>query len=90
MNELDELVGPTWDEGRDIRVIDRQLPVMIGFGSILFEVLLWLLVIPGIIFLFMKIAAVMGRVDAAFGRIFPQVEAYPELRAHAAISDAMR
>ena len=156
MNELDELVGPTWDEGRDIRVIDRQLPVMIGFGSILFEVLLWLLVIPGIIFLFMKIsaknyfqklqqdiqgaaseidnyieqrvrilanvaplvaraidldkdvmkavaslrsghglsetdrAAVMGRVDAAFGRLFPQVEAYPELRAHAAISDAMR
>ena len=31
-----------------------------------------------------------GQVDQAFARLFPQVEAYPELRAHAAIAEAMR
>ncbi|MCM1140561.1 MAG: LemA family protein [Muribaculum sp.] len=29
-------------------------------------------------------------VDTAFGRLFPQVEAYPELKAHNAIADAMQ
>jgi LemA protein len=29
-------------------------------------------------------------VDRSFNRIFPQVEAYPELKAHATIADAMR
>ena len=32
MNELDELSGPTKVEGRDVHVIDKQLPVTIGFG----------------------------------------------------------
>ena len=30
------------------------------------------------------------QVDHAFGRLFPQVEAYPELKAHNAIADAMQ
>ncbi len=30
------------------------------------------------------------QVNAAFGRLFPQVEAYPELKAHNAIADAMQ
>ncbi|MDO4673197.1 MAG: LemA family protein, partial [Porphyromonadaceae bacterium] len=30
------------------------------------------------------------KVDMAFGRLFPQVEAYPELKAHNAIADAMQ
>ena len=34
--------------------------------------------------------AVSGQLDRTFGRLFPQVEAYPELKAHAAIADAMR
>ncbi len=33
---------------------------------------------------------VQNRLDGAFGRIFPQVEAYPDLKAHAAIADAMQ
>lgn len=33
---------------------------------------------------------VAGQLDRAFGRLFPQVEAYPDLKAHAAIADAMR
>lgn len=184
-NLLDEVTGPVNDKGREIHVIDRQLPAEIGFGSVLFEIALWLLIpaiviayvllykaflaepltvalvgclvgiLPGFIFIFMKISArnyfqqleqriqaeasnidnyieqrvqilqnvvgivekaidldkdVMksvaalrsGHIDAAnrsevnaslntaFGRLFPQVEAYPELKAHEAIADAMQ
>ena len=173
------------DQGRDVHVIDRQLPVKIGFGSTLFEIALWITIpvlvllyvlimgatlenallvgivgclagiLPGVIFIFMKISArnyflqleqriqaeasnidnyleqrvqilqnVVGlveraidldkdvmkavaalrggavnaenrnevnqQVDHAFGRLFPQVEAYPELKAHNAIADAMQ
>lgn len=184
-NLLDEVTGPVNDKGRDIHVIDRQLPVEIGFGSTVFEIALWVTIpilvllylfimgdavgnpllvgvvgclvgiLPGVIFIFMKISArnyfqqleqriqaeasnidnfleqrvqilqnVVGlveraidldkdvmkavaalrggsvtdenrsvvnqQVNTAFGRLFPQVEAYPELKAHNAIADAMQ
>lgn len=184
-NLLDEVTGPVNDEGRDIHVIDRQLPVRVGFGSTLFEIALWIVIpilviigvllmgstlenpllvavigcivgiLPGVIFIFMKISArnyfqqleqriqaeasnidnfleqrvqilqnvvgiveraieldkdvmksvaalrsgtvtdenrsaVNSQVNTAFGRLFPQVEAYPELKAHNAIADAMQ
>lgn len=184
-NLLNEVTGPVNDQGRDVHVIDRQLPVKIGFGSTLFEIALWITIpvlvllyvlimgatlenallvgivgclagiLPGVIFIFMKISArnyflqleqriqaeasnidnyleqrvqilqnVVGlveraidldkdvmkavaalrggtvnaenrnevnqQVDHAFGRLFPQVEAYPELKAHNAIADAMQ
>ena len=155
-NELDEMTGPVNAAGRDVNVIEKQIPVTVGFGSTLFEILLWVcLIIPGLIFLFMKISAknyfqqlqqklqadastidnyleqrvmilqnvaglvskaveldkdvmksvaafrggvnpgmdrnqVQAQLDGAFGRLFPQVEAYPELKAHAAIADAMQ
>lgn len=155
-NELDELTGPVNGAGRDINVIEKQLPVKVGFGSTLFEIALWVCgILPGLIFLFMKISAanyfrklqqkiqadasqidnyleqrvmilqnvaplvakaidldkdvmksvaafrggalpeadrnaVAREIDGAFGRLFPQVEAYPELKAHAAIADAMQ
>ena len=155
-NELDELTGPVNTEGRDINVIEKQIPVKVGVGSTIFEVLLWLLgILPGLIFLFMKIGAknyfqqlqqkiqadasqidnyleqrvqilqnvaplvnkaidldkdvmksiaafrsgvnpdadrnaVNKSLDGAFARLFPQIEAYPELKSHEAIADAMR
>ena len=155
-NELDEMTGPVNGAGRDINVIEKQLPVQVGFGSTLFEIMLWVCgILPGLIFLFMKIGAanyfrklqqkiqadasqidnyleqrvqilqnvaplvakavdldkdvmksvaafrggslpdadrnaVARNIDGAFGRLFPQVEAYPELKAHAAIADAMQ
>lgn len=184
-NLLDEVTGPVNDGGRDIHVIDRQLPVQVGFGSTLFEIALWVVIpilviigvllmgatlenpllvavvgcilgiLPGVIFIFMKISArnyfqqleqriqaeasnidnfleqrvqilqnvvgiveraieldkdvmksvaalrsgtvtdenrsaVNSQVNTAFGRLFPQVEAYPELKAHNAIADAMQ
>lgn len=156
-NELDEMTGPVNEAGRDINVIEKQIPVKVGAGSVIFEIVLWLLgILPGLIFLFMKISArnylrklqqkvqadasqidnyleqrvqilqnvaplvekaidldkdvmksvaafrggaamsdanraqVAASLDHAFGRLFPQVEAYPELKAHAAIADAMQ
>ena len=57
-NELDEKTGVVYEKGRDIHVIDQQIQVKVGAGSIVFQVLLWVLgILPGIIFLFMKINA---------------------------------
>ena len=155
-NELDELTGPVNAEGRDINVIEKQIPVKVGIGSTIFEVMLWVLgILPGVIFLFMKVGAknyfqqlqqkiqadasqidnyleqrvqilqnvaplvnkaidvdkdvmksiaafrsglnpdadrnaVNKSLDGAFARLFPQIEAYPELKSHEAIADAMR
>ena len=157
-NELDEMSGSVNAQGRDVGVIEKQIPVKVGWGSTFFEICLWICgILPGLIFLFMKIAAsnyfkkleqkiqadastidnyleqravilgnvaslvgkaidldkdvmkavaayrggrgaegdakrneVSQQIDLAFGRIFPQVEDYPELRAHAAIADAMQ
>ena len=156
-NELDETTGPVNSEGRDVNVIEKQLPVKVGPGSTFFEIMLWVCgILPGLIFLFMKInarsylqklqqkiqadasqidnfleqrvqilqnvaplvekaidldkdvmksvalfrgghtladadrATVAQTVNGAFGRLFPQVEAYPDLKAHKAIADAMQ
>ena len=57
-NELDEMTGPTLDEGKDINVIAKQIPVKVGTGSKVFEFFLWFpLIIPGLIFLAMKVSA---------------------------------
>lgn len=185
-NLLDEVTGSVNDNGRDVHVIDRQLPVTVGFGSTLFEIALWVTIpvlvllyvlimgatlenpvlvgvvgcllgiLPGVIFIFMKISArnyfqqleqriqaeasnidnyleqrvqilqnvvglvdravdldkdvmkavaalrgggsinsenrneVSQQIDTAYARLFPQVEAYPELKAHNVIADAMQ
>lgn len=57
-NELDELTGPVATAGRDVHVIDKQIPVTVGVGSKVFEVFLWVLaIIPGLIFQLMKTRA---------------------------------
>lgn len=57
-NELDEVTGSVNEAGRDINVIEKQIQVKTGVGSVVFEVMLWVLgIIPGVIFLFMKINA---------------------------------
>ncbi|MGE4342323.1 MAG: LemA family protein [Bacilli bacterium] len=156
-NQLDETNFEVNEEGRDIHVINKQLPVKVGVGSLIFEILLWILIIPGLIFLFMKISArnyfdrlqqkiqsdastidnyleqrvmilqnvvglveravdldkdtftkiaayrsgrnvenevvrneVSNQVDTIYGQISVAVENYPDLKAHAAIADAMQ
>lgn len=57
-NQLDEMTGPVNEEGKDINVIQKQIPVKVGAGSTVFQVILWVLgIIPGLVFLFMKIKA---------------------------------
>ena len=50
-NSLDEVTGPVNDAGRDVHVIDKQLPVEVGFGSTLFQIALWV-VGPVLVLLF--------------------------------------
>ncbi len=58
MNELDEVTGPISEEGRDVNVIQKQLPAKTGAGTIVFIVVLFLLgIIPGIIFLIRMVQA---------------------------------
>lgn len=57
-NDLDEVNGPVSEEGRDVNVIQKQIAVKTGVGSILFEIMLFVLgIIPGIIFVVKKIQA---------------------------------
>ena len=57
-NELDEMTGPVNPDGRDVNVIAKQIPVKVGVGSLIFEIALWVLgIIPGLVFLFMKVRA---------------------------------
>ncbi len=57
-NQLDELNPEVREEGVDANVIVKKLPVKVGVGSLIFEILLWVLgIIPGLVFLFKKISA---------------------------------
>lgn len=57
-NDLDELTGPVNEEGLDVNVIHKQIPVKVGVGSKVFEVFLWIpLILPGLIFAVKKIKA---------------------------------
>ncbi|HAV20255.1 MAG TPA: LemA family protein, partial [Firmicutes bacterium] len=42
-NELDEMTGPVNKEGKDINVIEKQIKVEVGVGSLIFEIALWVL-----------------------------------------------
>lgn len=57
-NGLDEMNDPILEEGRDVNVIAKSLPVTCGWGTRFFEVAMWLLlIIPGIILTVKKIHA---------------------------------
>ena len=38
-NELDEMTGPVAEEGRDANVINKQIPIKVGVGSTIFQVM---------------------------------------------------
>ena len=57
-HQLDELNPEIREEGLDTNVIVKKIPAEVGIGSKIFEIFLWLCgILPGIIFLFMKINA---------------------------------
>ncbi len=59
MNELDEMTAVPLDSGNDARVIAKQLPVTVGVGSKIFDVIWWFLppLLGGIIWTIMKVKA---------------------------------
>lgn len=57
-NQLDELNPEVREEGLETNVIAKKIPAEVGPGSKFFEIILWVCgIIPGVIFLFMKINA---------------------------------
>ncbi len=57
-NQLDELNPEVREEGLDTNVIAKKIPAEVGVGSKIFEIILWVCgILPGLIFLFMKISA---------------------------------
>jgi len=107
-NALDEVTGPTNSNGRDVNVIDKQLPVTVGIESTLFEIALWTVgtipgiiilatqsmpvlqallvialgVVPGILFAFMKINAVsyLNQLEQKIQADASQIDNYIEQR----------
>ena len=58
-NELDEMTAPELESGNDVKVIAKQLPVTVGVGSKIFNVIWWFLppILGGVIWLIMKAKA---------------------------------
>lgn len=82
-NMLDELNPEIREEGLDTNVIAKKIPVKVGVGSTVFEILLWVLgIIPGVIFLFMKIKAknYFQQLEQRIQRNASQIDNYLEQR----------
>ena len=82
-NELDEQNPVINEQGRDVNVIDKQLPIKVGVGSTIFEVILWVLgIIPGLIFLLVKISAgnYLSRLQQKLQHDASQIDNYLEQR----------
>lgn len=57
-NQLDELNPVIREEGLETNVIAKKLLVQVGVGSLIFQIMLWVLgIIPGLIFTLMKVKA---------------------------------
>lgn len=82
-NQLDELNPEIREEGLDTNVIAKKLPVKVGVGSTIFEIALWLLgIVPGIVFLFMKVKAKnhFQQLEQKIQRNASQIDNYLEQR----------
>ena len=82
-NQLDEMTGPVNEEGKDINVIQKQIPVKVGVGSTIFEVILWCLcIIPGVVFLIKKInsAKYLRQLEQKIQHNASQIDNYLEQR----------
>lgn len=82
-NELDEMTGPVNEAGRDVNVIEKQIPVKIGAGTYVFVVFLFVLgIIPGLIFLLCKVNAgkTLSQIQQKVQQAASQVDNYMEQR----------
>ena len=82
-NPLDEMSPVIMEEGLDTHVIAKKLPVEVGVGSKIFEIMLWVLgILPGVIFLFLKIGAQkhFNQLQQKIQRNASQIDIYLEQR----------
>ncbi len=82
-NQLDELNPDVREEGLDTNVIAKKIPVKVGVGSTIFEILLWVcFIVPGVIFLFKKIKAknYFQQLEQKIQRNASQIDNYLEQR----------
>ena len=83
-NQLDELSNEgLMEEGLDTRVIAKKIPAKVGVGSKIFEIALWVCgIIPGLVFLFMKIKAqnYFQQLEQKIQRNASQIDNYLEQR----------
>lgn len=82
-NQLDEITGPVNEDGREINVIAKQIPVKVGGGSMAFQIILWCLaIIPGVVFLIMKIKAAeyLRKLEQKIQHDASQIDNYLEQR----------
>ena len=82
-NMLDELNPEVREDGVDTNVIAKKIPVTVGVGSLIFEILLWVLgIIPGIVFTIMKIKAknYFQQLEQKIQRNASQIDNYLEQR----------
>lgn len=82
-NQLDELNPEVREEGVDTNVIAKKIPAEVGVGSKIFEILLWVCgILPGVIFLLMKISAQkhFDQLQQKIQRNASQIDNYMEQR----------
>ncbi len=82
-NALDELNPMIREDGLETNVIAKKLPVTVGVGSKIFEIMLWVLgIIPGIVFLIMKVKAKnhFQQLEQKIQRNASQIDNYLEQR----------
>ena len=84
-NELDEQNPVINEAGRDINVIDKQLPIKVGTGSKIFEIVIWFLPVPiisGLIYLALKVGAgnYLSRLQQKINHDASEIDNYLEQR----------
>jgi len=73
-NDLDEVTGPVDSNGRDINVINKQIRVEVGTGSLLFEIGLWTVgTIPGIVILLTGTLPKLESIEILVAGVLPGV-----------------
>ena len=81
-NELDELNGPVAEEGRETGVINKQLPITVGAGTKIFNVLMYVLLIPAPFWIIAKVKAgkYLSQLQQKIQQAASQIDNYMEQR----------
>lgn len=84
-NELDEMTGPVAEEGKEVNVINKQLPITVGGGTKAFNIIMWILPVPiisGLIWTLCKVKAgkYLSQLQQKIQQAASQIDNYMENR----------